>query len=182
MINWFSISNSIPNSVCYKQRMCSSWQFHVFKKIPIEIIMIFVPNLEFFKKYMHHNSIFTYKNSIAWLQSCWNISQFANISLFVPKWNKTKNERKKNCPSIYKSFKIYISIQIYGSHGNMLLYDKTIILHSSEYITILRAIFLNALFYKIFFWSTTTNLTDKLLAPQVKLSGRGLARLSPAYH
>ncbi len=130
------------------------------------------------RKYMHHNSIFAYKNSIASLQSCWNISQFANISLFVPKWNKTINERKKNCPSIYKPFKIYISIQIYGSHGTMLLYDKTIILHSSEYITILRAIFLNALFYKIFFWSTTTNLTDKLFAPQVKLSGRGLAWLS----
>jgi len=47
------------------------------------------------RKCMHHYSIFAYKNSIASLQSCWNISQFANISLFVPKWNKTKNERKK---------------------------------------------------------------------------------------
>ncbi len=63
------------------------------------------------RKYMHHNSIFAYKNSIASLQSCWNISQFANISHFVPKWNKTRNERNKNCPSIYKSFKIYISFK-----------------------------------------------------------------------
>lgn len=45
----------------------------------------------------------------------------------MPKWKGTK----KNIPP-YANHSKYILILIYGNKGTMLLYDKTMILHSSE--------------------------------------------------
>jgi hypothetical protein len=94
-MNWFSISNSIPNFVYYKQRMCSSDNF-MWKKNPHwNNYDLWSHPWNSLRKYMHLIQSLQTRTLIALLQRSWNISQFANISLFVSKLNNTKNERKK---------------------------------------------------------------------------------------